>query len=226
MNEELKKLLVEENKEEVPVEGDGAEASETQPLEEEAPSPRMFSQDEVDAIVGKTRQEARERALKERREHYGVDSEDELEGLFGRGQSYGMLEEEHNKMLEELGNIKAENALLKSHIRPEKWNDAKFILKGMGLEINEENLAEALSTRPEWSSEAESSAQTPRTEVVNMENPQVKMPRYEEPREVVAPTPAPAPAPAPRPQLEVMGNEGTRAPNMNEDEYIKRMFNL
>ena len=46
--------------------------------------------------------------------------------------------------------MKEENALLKSEVVPEKWEDAKLIIKGKGLDLTPETIASELATHPEW----------------------------------------------------------------------------
>ena len=111
---------------------------------------RMFTQQELNEIVGKTRQEAREKALRNFYERYGVNTDDELDDIFGRGQAYSVLSDNYTQQGNALAQLKAENALLKSGILEDRWNDVRFILGGKGLEINSENIASELATHPEW----------------------------------------------------------------------------
>lgn len=123
---------------------------EAQIQQPQQPQPRMFSQEEVNDMVGKTRQEARDKALRGFYERYGVDNDDELNDIFGRGQAYSILNDNFNDQGNQLKQVMAENALLKSNIRQDRWDDVKLILGGKGLEINPENIAIELETHPEW----------------------------------------------------------------------------
>lgn len=150
MNEE-KELLEEETEERVE---DGALTSETTDAAETLPAeePRMFTQEEVNSLVGKVRQEARDRAIKEIMEKYGVTNDIELDEVFGRGQAYDVLNDDYNVQIENLRNALMENALLKSGINSERWEDVKLILGGKGLDISEENIGAMIGSHPEWRS--------------------------------------------------------------------------
>lgn len=133
---------------------------------------KMFTQSQVNDIVGKTRTEARERAeadtrakvLQELFGRYGVSSDEELDAIFGKGQAYDVINDEKAQKEALLENTMAENALLKSRISLGRWDDAKAILKNKGLAITEENLLSELETHPEWRGEEQKSTQTPEEE--------------------------------------------------------------
>lgn len=134
----LTHLDVEENNE--------ADATDTLPVEK----PKMFTQEEVNSIVGKVRKEAKERAMKELMDKYGVTNDIELDDVFGRGQAYDVLNEDYNTKVGSLRDALAENALLKSGIDSERWDDVKLILGGKGLDLTEENIIGMLGSHPEW----------------------------------------------------------------------------
>lgn len=115
---------------------------------------KMIPQSEVNNIVGRTRMEAREKAraeyLAEMLEKYGLKDEAEMDGVFGKGQQYDVLNEDYLNQGNEFIAMKEENALLKSEVVPEKWEDAKLIIKGKGLDLTPETIASELATHPEW----------------------------------------------------------------------------
>lgn len=133
---------------------------------------KMFTQSQVNDIVGKTRTEARERAetdtrakvLQELFGRYGVNSNEELDAIFGKGQAYDVINDEKMQKETLLENTMAENALLKSRISLGRWDDAKAILKSKGYAVTEENLLRELETHPEWREEEQKNAQTPQEE--------------------------------------------------------------
>lgn len=133
---------------------------------------KMFTQSQVNDIVGKTRTEARERAeadtrakvLQELFGRYGVSNDEELDAIFGKGQAYDVINDEKIQKETLLENTMAENALLKSRISLGRWDDAKAILKSKGLAVTEENLLSELDTHPEWRGEEQNSTQTPKEE--------------------------------------------------------------
>ena len=114
------------------------------------PPVKTFTQEEVNELIGKTRNEARQRANSAYYERYGVENDDELNDLVGRGQSYKVLEDKYNNTMGELDRLKTDYALLKSGIVPSRYDDVKFSLKGKGLEINEDTINQELATHPEW----------------------------------------------------------------------------
>ena len=54
----------------------------------------IFTQSQVNKLAGKAREEGRASALKELFARYGVADENELNGIFGKGQTYDDLNEE------------------------------------------------------------------------------------------------------------------------------------
>ena len=132
-----------------PIHEDSQENIVDEPIDSTPPE-KMFTQDEVNELIGKTRNEARQRANSAYYERYGVENDDELNDLVGRGQSYKVLEDKYNNTVGELERIKTDYALLKSGIVPNRYDDVKFILKGKGLEINEDTINQELATHPEW----------------------------------------------------------------------------
>lgn len=119
-------------------------------VEPEPETPKMFDQNYVNELVGRTRIEARDKAMRSLYDRYGVDTEDELNEIFGRGQSYNILNNDYNDLNTRYGDVMAENALLKSKTDESRWDDIRLILKGKGLDITPENIAMELTTHPEW----------------------------------------------------------------------------
>ena len=118
----------------------------------EQETPKMFDQNYVNDLVGRTRIEARDKAMRALYDKYGVDTEDELNEIFGRGQSYNILNNDYNDLNTRYSDVMAENALLKSKTDESRWDDIRLILKGKGLDITPENIAMELTTHPEWMS--------------------------------------------------------------------------
>jgi len=122
---------------------------------------KMFTQSQVDDIAGKTRLETREKTFRYIYDRYGVNSEEELDDLIGNAQRYDSLKEAYDseraeaKMAKEasdneLRDIKEKVALLESGIDKDRYEDAKFILKGKGLDVTIDNIQSELATHPEW----------------------------------------------------------------------------
>jgi hypothetical protein len=121
----------------------------------EQPAEKTFTQSQVNDLVGNTRKEARDRALRELLEKYGVNDDSELDGVFGKGQAYDLLNDDYNNQYNELTAARTENALLKSKIVEDRWEDAKAILRSKGLEVTVDNILSEALTHPEWMGEAE-----------------------------------------------------------------------
>lgn len=120
------------------------------PAEPEQPAEKMLTQSQVNELVGRIRQETRERVMAEMLERYGVSNDVELNEIFGKGQTYDDLDMEYQNQGNAYKSVMAENALLKSNIDPARWEDVKLILGGKGLEVNAENIEGMIATHPEW----------------------------------------------------------------------------
>ena len=122
----------------------GKEApTETKAVDERAEKP-MFTQSQVDELVGKARQEGRQKgyesAMTELRERYGVDGDDDLDRIFANGGRFDELSSRYEKSGKELAEVRAELALARSGIVPERQSDARAILAGNGMDVSEETL--------------------------------------------------------------------------------------
>ena len=135
-----------EDTEEIPDGSDSLDAL----SEPEQPAEKMLTQSQVNELVGRIRQETRERVMAEMLERYGVSNDVELNEIFGKGQTYDDLDMEYQNQGNAYRSVMAENALLKSHIDPARWEDVKLILGGKGLEVNAENIEGMIATHPEW----------------------------------------------------------------------------
>ena len=142
--------VIEETLETEPTLDENIESLEPELPEEE--TPKMFDQNYVNDLVGRTRIEARDKAMRALYDRYGVETEDELNEIFGRGQSYNILNNDYNDLNTRYGDVMAENALLKSKTDESRWDDIRLILRGKGLDITPENIAMELTTHPEWMS--------------------------------------------------------------------------
>lgn len=136
--------------EEGQIDADETIADESQQNKNNLEKEKMIAQSKVNDIAAKARQEGRDSAIKELLMKYGVNSSDELDDLFGKGQSYIDLDNEYNMQGESYRNALAENALLKSRIDLNRWEDVKLILGGKGLEITPENIEAHIVNHPEW----------------------------------------------------------------------------
>lgn len=135
------------------------EEEQQQPIDDGADTPnegepvlpeKMLTQSQVNELVGRARQEGRESAMRELYGRYGVSNDEEMNDVFGRGQTYAALDDEYNKQKESMVQLMTENALLKSNIDAARWDDVKYILKGKGYEVTPENIEAEIASHPEW----------------------------------------------------------------------------
>ena len=197
---------------------------EPQPEAEPMANGRMFSQDEVNELMGQVRAETRDRTFKYIYGRYGVENEDGLDELIGNAQRYDTLKENADneraawneerkgfKMHEdefhkELCDLKEKIALMESGIDKERYEDAKFILKGKGLDITPETIANELATHPEWK-------------------------KGEEEKKLYVPEPSQEPQPSIEvPEVpKILGNENSnmKAPDQSEEDVaMEKYFRL
>lgn len=132
-----------------PIEG---EPIEPEPEVQNQPQEKMLTQSQVNELVGRARQEGRMSAVKELVDRYGVSNENELNDVFGRGQAYDSLNDDFANTNRLYNEVMAENALLKSQVDMNRWEDIKLILGGKGLDITVENIEALLPSHPEWKS--------------------------------------------------------------------------
>ena len=123
--------------------------------EQEQPEPqpepeKMLTQSQVNELVGKARAEGRAAAMKELYGRYGVNDDNEMNDVFGKGQGYDLLNDEYNALNGNFKNLSAENALLKSGVVQGRWDDVKAILGMKGLDVTVENIEAELPTHQEW----------------------------------------------------------------------------
>lgn len=189
----------------------------TEPPVEPEPPVRTFTQDEVNAIVGRVRQEARAKAREEYaaelRERYGVGNDSEIDDLIGNGQRFDALSGEYDSQASALGELKAENALLKSGVPEDRFDDVKAILAYKGLEVTPENIAVELATHPEWGAGTQPAAV-----------PQPPMPAKPEPQPQAQPQPPMRPNPS---VVQKLGGEPQGRPQGEDEakaEFIRKMF--
>lgn len=168
---------------------------------------KTFTQPELDKIVGDTRVRTREKTFKYIYDRYGVKDEAELDALVANAQRYDTQKEmydndkaswehERDENSQKLADMSEQIALMQSNIAPERYEDAKLILKGKGMEVNLENIKAELETHPEWA------------------------------KEEAAPVPEPAPEPKPIMRIKTLGNEAQPAREESEEEQAQKVFKM
>ena len=191
-----------------------------EPVQEEPQTAeKLFTQSQVNDLVGRTRMETREQTYRAVYGRYGVNDEAGMDELVGNAQRYETVRGEYDEARKgwetaeaarnaELMEVKEHVALLESGIDRERFDDAKAIIKAKGLEITVENIQNELATHPEW-----------------------KGAKAEEPNPNFRPDPNGRPQntnPTPESTIKVLGNEGSpESGGMSEEEYaLKKLFKI
>lgn len=192
------------------------------PIEEEIPpAEKLFTQSQVNDLVGKTRMETREQTYRAIYGRYGVDDEAGMDELVGNAQRYETLHDEYDSAKKnwetsdlartsELAEVKEHVALLESGIDRNRFDDAKAIIKSKGLEVSVETIQNELATHPEWKGNSAP------MEPVN--------PNFHK-----DPNATPQETPSPKSTIQVLGNEGSSDTNsgMSEEEFaMKKLFKV
>ena len=204
-----------ETVEEVSVENSDTENSDT-----EIPSAeKLFTQSQVNDLVGKTRMETREQTYRAIYGRYGVNDEIGMDELVGNAQMYETVKGEYDEAKKgweetnasrdaELAKVKEHVALLESGIDKSRFDDAKAIIKAKGLEVTAENIQNELATHPEWNGSNNKEDINPNFRP----DPNLK----------------PQTTTSPESTIKVLGNEGNSdTGGMSEEEYaMKKLFKL
>ena len=158
---------------------------EPEPEVEAQPQAKLFTQEEVNDLMGHVRAETRDRTLKYIYGRYGVEDESGMDDLVGNAQRYDTLKEESDAHAHEWAEkernftsdfeeLKEKLALMESGIDKDRYEDAKFIIKGKGQPLTVESITAELATHPEWKSSEEKKVYTPEEPVQSQ--PQIKIP--------------------------------------------------
>lgn len=186
----------------------------SQPTEAQPAQERMFTQSQVNEMMGECRMSTRERTFRYIYDRYGVSGDKELDDLIGNAQRYDTLHEQYEadrkgwddqskSTAAELAGLKEHIALMESGIDKSKYDDAKAILGYKGLEINADNIQAELTSHPEWRATQPAEAPNPNF---------MKKPDQPNPAQT-APTPT-----EPQSRLSVLGNEPKAGPSPEEEE--------
>ena len=107
---------------------------------------KTFTQDEVNEIVKKRLDKHSNSQLK----NYGVETQEELEGLLTKGREYQKLLEENERLKTENKDLVKQSLYSKYKIDENRFDDVDTYFKGKELDLTDENLANALATHNEW----------------------------------------------------------------------------
>lgn len=180
---------------------------------------KLFTQSQVNDLVGKTRMETREQTYRAIYGRYGVNDEIGMDELVGNAQMYETVKGEYDEAKKgweetnasrdaELAKVKEHVALLESGIDKSRFDDAKAIIKAKGLEVTAENIQNELATHPEWNGSNNKEDINPNFRP----DPNLK----------------PQTTTSPESTIKVLGNEGNSdTGGMSEEEYaMKKLFKL
>ena len=201
--------------EEVEPESDPEPIAEEAPTEGEPVQPeKMLTQSQVNELVGRARQEGRESAMRELYGRYGVSSDEEMNDVFGRGQTYAALDDEYNKQKESMVQLMTENALLKSNIDAARWDDVKYILKGKGYEVTPENIEAEIASHPEWRTVTPTPTAVAAAPAADQNQPQPQ------------PQPQQQQTQQPPTVLRRLGSEATVKDDVDEEDRVRNVFGM
>ena len=143
IKEEAKQEIVEENK---------ATTSEEKPI-------KTFTQEEVDKLLAETKKNAIAEGMRKASKQQQTQSNDELENLKNSLiEKETLIAEKDNQMEElnkELTAIKQVRKMDDLGIDKKYQEDVIALIKGKGLEINEETISEIAENHPEWKIDAD-----------------------------------------------------------------------
>jgi len=122
---------------------------------------KTFTQNEVNEMI-RARLERNNNSFLKR---YGVENKDGLDALIGKAQSYEIMKERYDNLMNENNQLKEKLAFLSNSINPDREEDVKAYFKGKGLEFNNDSLVKELETHPEWRKVVEEGDNTPKTTI-------------------------------------------------------------
>lgn len=122
---------------------------------------RMFSKAEVTELMKRRIDRSHQRFF----ERYKVQDLKGLDDLFGKASGYDALNEEHERLKGENAALNEQLSFLRNNINPERYDDVRAYFKGKNIIFNEGNLAEALTTHPEWFNRTTNVNITPKTTI-------------------------------------------------------------
>lgn len=105
-----------------------------------------FTQEQLNDIIRARLEKAQQRLFN----RYGVTNRDELDSLIGKSQSYDVMKEKYADLETKNYELEKELAFSKNNINLERQEDIMAYFKGKGIDFNNDNLINELSTHPEW----------------------------------------------------------------------------
>ena len=135
-----------ENNNEVPTVDTPKEEESVEEVKAEESKDGTFTQEQVNDIIRARLEKAQQRLFN----RYGVTNRDELDSLIGKSQSYDVMKEKYADLETKNYELEKELAFSKNNINLERQEDIMAYFKGKGIDFNNDNLINELSTHPEW----------------------------------------------------------------------------
>ena len=139
---------------------DDTAINEQQATDENTEVAKSFTQEQVNDIVRARLERSQSKLFK----RYGVEDRKGLDNLIGQAQSYHVMAERYSGLKEENSSLKRELAFINNNINPSRQDDIMAYFKGKGIEFNNDNLVNELTTHPEWLN-AQKEDTTPKTTI-------------------------------------------------------------
>lgn len=121
----------------------------------------QFSQNDLNRIINK-------RLSKAKKDFYkgcGVENETELDAILGKGQAYDIMKNEYDKLVVENTAFREKELFTTNNINPQRYDDIRVHFKGLGTDLNADNLKEQLMTHPEWINKPTTAFEAPTTPI-------------------------------------------------------------
>ena len=135
-----------------------------------------FTQEQLNDIIRARLEKAQQRLFN----RYGVTNRDELDSLIGKSQSYDVMKEKYADLETKNYELEKELAFSKNNINLERQEDIMAYFKGKGIDFNNDNLINELSTHPEWLNPVKVEAK-PKTTIETLgSNSTTEMPKVSE----------------------------------------------
>ena len=135
-----------ENNNEVPTVDTPKEEESVEEVKAEESKDGTFTQEQLNDIIRARLEKAQQRLFN----RYGVTNRDELDSLIGKSQSYDVMKEKYADLETKNYELEKELAFSKNNINLERQEDIMAYFKGKGIDFNNDNLVNELSTHPEW----------------------------------------------------------------------------
>lgn len=126
--------------------GSAGTAGDNKPSQTETATPKTFTQEQVNEIVRERLERDHASLLKQ----LGEDNWENVAANLKKGKGYDELAKKSGETTKALEEANRRICFESNNLNPERESDIVAILKGKGLEFNDENVKKELPTHPEW----------------------------------------------------------------------------